>query len=615
MNISNSNLKIKELRKKAMALPLSPGVYIMRNCKGNIIYIGKAKMLKNRVSQYFGSDTNHSDKVRQMVSNVHDFEYIICDSEFEALILECSLIKQHKPKYNILLKDDKGYHYIKITNGKWKTIKSALQIDDDGAEYLGPYSSGYIVKQTVQDAQKLFKLPTCNKTFTDKPKNVRPCLNYYIGNCSAPCANKITFNEYNKSLLDAINFIKGGSKISIKQMEEQMKTASENLEFELAARLRDRITAATKITEKQKVTSCTYKNQDVIAFVNSKEKAAVEVFIFRNSRLTDRKQFITDAIYDPMSFRTEFLKQYYNTPDNIPPRIVLDQECEDKDLLERMFSDIISKKVEIIVPQIGEQKRLIEMCRNNAAEYLSEVTGKQSHEMSALDELSKLLNLESPPEFIESFDISNTAGTDNVAGMVVFKNGVPYKKDYKRFKIKSFIGQDDCRSMKEVITRRFTEYLKAEDNTSGFGRMPDLILLDGGITQLNAVNEALKELNITVPVFGMVKDGKHKTNAIAFDGGKIEIKSNRSVYTLISTIQEEVHRFAIGYHHKSKTQNMLLSELTDIPGVGKKTIEKLLKHFRGINGIKNADLDALLKVKGLSRTTAQNIYNYYNAEE
>ena len=611
---TTTNSKIKELRKKAMALPLAPGVYIMRNRKGDIIYIGKAKMLKNRVSSYFGSDTNHSDKVRQMVSHVNNFEYIICDSEFEALILECSLIKQHKPKYNILLKDDKGYHYIKITKDKWRTIKSALQIDDDKAEYLGPYSSGFIVKQTVEDAQKLFKLPTCNKTFSDKQKRTRPCLNYYIGNCSAPCANKISFNDYNKSVLEAIDFIKGGSKISIRQMEEQMKAASDNLEFELAARLRDRINAATKITEKQKVTSCTYKNQDVIACVNSKEKAAVEVFIFRNSRLTDRKQFITDAIDDAKSFRTEFLKQYYNN-ENIPSRIVLDEECEDKELLERMFGNIINKKVEIIVPQIGEQKRLVEMCRNNAAEYLSEVTGKQSHEMSALDELGKLLNLQSPPEFIESYDISNTAGSDNVAGMVVFKNGLPYKKDYKRFKIKTFIGQDDCRSMAEVITRRFTEYLNAQDKTTGFGRLPDLILLDGGITQLNAVNEALKQLNIQVPVFGMVKDGKHKTNAITTNGGKIEIKSNRSVYTLISTIQEEVHRFAIGYHHKTKAKNMLLSELTDIPGVGKTTSEKLLKHFRGINAIKKADLQTLLKVKGLSKTTAQNIYNYYNAEE
>ena len=609
------NTVIKELRKKAMALPLVPGVYIMRNARGDIIYIGKAKMLKNRVSQYFGSDTNHSDKVRQMVSNVKDFEYIICDSEFEALILECSLIKQHKPKYNILLKDDKGYHYIKITNGKWRTIKTALQTDDENAQYLGPYSSAFVVKQTVEDAQKLFKLPTCNKTFSDKPKNARPCLNYYIGNCSAPCANKISFKDYDASVSDAIDFIKGGSKISIKQMEEQMKTASENLEFELAARLRDRITAATKITEKQKVTSCTYKNQDVIACVNSKEKAAVEIFIFRNSRLSDRKQFITDAIDNPKTYRSELLKQYYNASDTIPQRIVLDEECDDKELLERMFSDTALKKVEIIVPQIGEQRRLVEMCKNNAAEYLSEITGKKSHEMSALDELGKLLNLKSPPEFIESYDISNTAGTDNVAGMVVFKNGVPFKSDYKRFKIKSFVGQDDCRSMAEVITRRFTEYLNAKDKNTGFGRLPDLILLDGGTNQLNAVNEVLNKLKIDVPVFGMVKDGKHKTNAITSSGGKIEIKSNRSVYTLVSTIQEEVHRFAIGYHHKSKSKNMLLSSLSEIPGVGKTTAEKLLKHFRGINGIKKADVETLLKVKGLSLKTAENIYNYFNTEE
>lgn len=616
------NLRIKEnrdehilnLRKKSLSLPEKPGVYIMKNAKNNIIYIGKAKILKNRVSQYFGSDYNHTEKVKQMVSQVNDFEYIICDSEFEALILECSLIKQNMPKYNVLLKDDKGYHYIKITNGKFRTIKSALQKDDENAEYIGPYSSGWVVKKTVEETCKIFKLPQCGKEFYSSREQSRPCLNFYIGACSAPCAGKISLKEYNSLVNEALGFIKGGNKISVKQLEKEMSTASENLDFELAAKLRDRIKAIKSIGEKQKVISCTYDSQDVFAFASSSKKASVEVFIFRNSRLCDRKQFYLDLNEDMFSFRATFIKQYYLSSE-IPPRIAVDETFEDMQLISEMLSSRLQKKVEIIVPKIGEQKSLMEMCKNNAIEYIAEMEGKGRHTASALEELAELLDLGKPPEYIESYDISHTMGHENVAGMVVFKNGQPLKSAYKKFKIKSFEGQDDCRSMAEVIERRFTEYLNATDKDKGFGKLPDLILLDGGITQLNAVNAVLNRLKINIKVFGMVKDSKHKTNAIATNGGIIAIKSNRSAYTLVSTIQEEVHRFAISFHRKKAANTMLTTELTQIPGVGKATAQKLLKHFKTINAIKNASIDKLSDISGMNKKTAKNIYLYFNTTE
>lgn len=605
--------KIKTLRKKAMSLPLSPGVYIMKNKSGNIIYIGKAKALKNRVSQYFGSDTNHTEKVRQMVSNVNDFEYIICDSEFEALILECSLIKQYQPKYNILLKDSKGYHYIKIAKGKWPTIKSVMNTDDKYAEYLGPYNSAFIVRQTVDEAVKIFKLPQCEKQFPRDIKKSRPCLNYYIGNCSAPCAGKIKHEDYYSNVLEAIDFIKGGSNISISHLEEQMLAASENLEFEKAAKLRDRISAIKRIKEKQKVISSSYKNQDVFCFVNGSNNACVEIFEFRNFRLTDRNQFIVEHIENFSAFRSEFLKQYYNTA-NIPSRIVLDDICDDKELIEELFTKNAGKKVEIIIPKVGEQKRLIEMCSNNASEYLAEINGKQGRETAALYELATLLNLDSTPQYIESYDISHTSGSENVAGMVVFKNGAPLKSAYKRFKIKSFAGQDDYRSMQEVIERRFKEYFEADDKSKGFGKLPNIILLDGGIGQVNAVNDVLNKLGLNIKVFGMVKDSKHKTNAITDNGKTVAIKSNRAAYTLVSNIQEEVHRFAISYHHKRARNTNLKSSLLQIKGVGKITAENLLKEFKTISKIKSASVDDLCKIKGLSKQTAKNIISFFNSE-
>ena len=603
--------RIARLRKKAMSLPLMPGVYIMHSKSGEIIYIGKAKKLKNRVSQYFGSGNQHSDKVKKMVSNVEDFEYIICDSEFEALILECSLIKQHKPKYNILLKDDKGYHYIKVTKGEYPTISASFDKDDKNAEYIGPYISGFVVNQTVDEVLKIFRLPHCNKTFPrDINRKSRPCLNFHIKNCCGVCAGKISAEEYRNSVRQAVEFLKGGVGKSVAALKKEMNIAADNLQFEKAAAIRDRISAIERIGERQKIYSSIYKRQDIIALAVAESAACFEVFRFSDGNLTDREEFIVDAVSDLASARSEFITQFYSMRDNIPPRVAVDGEIEDKELLEKWLFEKRGANVTVAVPERGEQEQLVTMCRNNASERLAKHLGRNIGQTAGLDELARLLGLPKPPKFIESYDISNTAGEDNVAGMVVFKDGKPYKQDYKKFKIKSFSGQDDFRSMAEVIERRFSEYKNAETE-DGFGRLPDLILLDGGKGQLSAVSEVLSRMGINVPVFGMVKDSKHKTRAVTGDGGEIAIKANRSAYTLVSTIQEEVHRFAIGYHRKSRSKNTHLLKLCEIEGVGEVTAKKLLSHFKTVTKISAASKEDIIKL-GIPQKTAENIVEYLN---
>lgn len=607
MNRYANQEKLKELKTKANRLPLQPGVYIMKDYGGKIIYIGKAKALKNRVTQYFGSGNQHTEKVRRMVALVDDFEVIVCDSEFEALILENSLIKQNQPKYNILLKDDKGYSYIKITKEKWPRIETSKTTDNKG-EYIGPYNSGFVVKETVEQARKIFKLPDCNRNFDTQTK---PCLNYHIGLCDAPCKGKISYQDYIENFNNAVDFIKNGDfeSLNLEKLTEQMNTAAENLQFETAAKLRDRINAIKKIREKQKVVSISYKSQDVISTAIIGETACVAVFSFRNYRLSDKQHYFVDGFIDKSSVYNEFLQQYYIGKTDIPSRIIID--CEDDfSLTEKWLIEKSGHKVSFIYPKIGEQLKMLQMCMTNAAENLSEKTERTGREMSAINELGQLLGLTTTPRYIESYDISNTAGSENVAGMIVFKDGRPFKQNYKRFKIKGFLGQDDYRSMAEVLDRRFEEYKTSDDE--GFKTLPDLILLDGAKGQINAVLPVLKKHNISVPIFGMVKDSKHRTRAIATTGGDISIKSNRRCFTLVTNIQDEVHRFAIGYHKKLQSKNLLKSELLEIEGVGKKRADTLLKHFGSMKKLKSASLDDLLKVKGLTKKTANNIYEYFH---
>lgn len=606
---------IKALRAKAMALPLSPGVYLMRDKARNIIYIGKAKALKNRVSQYFGSPKNHPEKVRRMVSQVEDFEYILTDSEFEALVLECSLIKQHSPKYNILLKDDKGYHYIKVTAGPWRRISEAKQKLADGAEYLGPYTSSWSVKQSVDEAHKIFLLPTCSRRFPQDIGKARPCLNYYIKQCCAPCRGRITEKEYEESVEEALDFLRGGSGASIKELTVRMNEAAENLEFERAARLRDRLNAIKKLNgDRQKVVAARVKEQDVIALAQGVESSCFEVFRFSGGRLCDREDFLLGDTGDPAAARAEFLQQYYTLRGNIPPQITLDGEAEGSELLARWLSGKAGRKVNISVPQRGEQAQLVRMCLNNAAEKLAQSSGRTGREASALDELARLLGLSHPPAFIESYDISNLGGRENVAGMVVFENGRPLKSAYRKFKIKGFEGQDDYASMQEVVSRRLEEYRKCRENgeTSGFARLPDLILLDGGKGHVSAIRPVLEAYGYDIPLFGMVKDDKHRTRAIARDGGEIAINSNRQAFTLVSAIQEEVHRFAIGYHRQSRKKSAFSSSLTSIPGIGQTRARALLKYFGTIRRIGEATMEELESAPSMTRPAAETVYAYYH---
>ncbi|MBP3626921.1 MAG: excinuclease ABC subunit UvrC [Clostridia bacterium] len=601
--------KLKVLKQKANKLPQSPGVYIMKNSSGRIIYIGKAKALKNRVTQYFGTGNQHSPKVRSMVSNVDDFEYIVCDSEFEALILENSLIKQNQPKYNILLKDDKGYHYIKITNDKWRKIETSKTTDKNG-DFIGPYNSGYIVKETVDEARKIFRLPDCNRSF-DKPS--KPCLNFHIGLCDAPCKGKIGIEEYNKTVDAAIDFIKhgGSGEYNIQNLTNEMLKASEEMNFEAAARLRDRIRAIEKINQRQKVVMTTYKTQDVIACAMMGELSCVEVLMFRDNRLTDKKHFFIDGFCDKKTIYSEFLPQYYQDKTDIPSRILIDNGIENAELIERWLCEKSGHKVQFIVPVQAEPKKLIDMCLNNAAENLSDKIQRTGRETTALNELADLLGLSSPPRYIEAYDISNTAGSENVAAMIVFKDGRPFKSSYRRFKIKTFVGQDDYRSMSEVLDRRFDEYKKGNDEA--FSVLPDLILLDGGKGQISAVKPVLEKHNIDVALFGMVKDSKHRTRAITDSEDDITIKATKKAYTLITAIQDEVHRFAIGYHKNRRSKSMLNSELKKINGIGDAKAKILLKEFKTLSKIKTATIEELSNVKGIDGKLAKAIYDYFNS--
>lgn len=607
------NPKMSELRKKAMALPLLPGVYIMHGADGGIIYIGKAKALKNRVSQYFGSQNNHPEKVRRMVDNVDDFEYIITDSEFEALILECSLIKQHTPKYNILLKDDKGYSYIRVSGGDWGKLSYVLQKADDGATYIGPYKSSYYVKSAVEEANKIFMLPTCNRSFPRDFRKGRPCLNYHIRQCMAPCTGRVKPDDYRESLRQALDFLKGGSSNSVKQLTAEMEAAAEKLDFERAARIRDKIAAVRRMGDKQKVVLSKELDEDIIASFRDDGKTCFQVFRFEGGRLFDRESFIFDS-GDSASETEEFLISYYTLRGKVPKTVAVDGEPESAEDLRRWLSEKRGGRVELTFPQRGEQAKLVAMCRSNAAEALAQQKGATVREYSVLEELRQTLGLEKLPEYIECYDISNLAGTENVAGMVVYKNGKPLKSAYRKFKIKGFDGQDDYASMAETLTRRFEEYYKAEGSNEGFGKLPDLILLDGGRGQVAAVREVMERMDIDVPLYGLVKDDKHRTRAVTGDGGEIAIQSKRALFAFLSKMQDEVHRFAIGYHHTRRKNATFRSSLTSIDGVGEVRAKALLKYFRTIDNISKADLTELEAAPKMTKDSARAVFRYFHPE-
>lgn len=603
--------RIRALRKKALALPLLPGVYIMRDAHKEIIYIGKAKALKNRVSQYFTNIDKHLEKVRQMVLHVADFDYILCDSEFEALVLEASLIKQNQPKYNILLKDDKGYHYIHVSDEDWKRI-SAEKSQKPGGRNIGPYNSGYMVRQAVEQAKRVYGLPMCNKHFSDDMKKTRPCLNYYIGLCKSPCSGRMKKAEYLEAVEGALEFIKKGSENTVAALQQQMEQASDNLEFEKAAKLRDRIAAIRNIQQKQKMVDNSGIARDVIAFVEGQKTACFEVFRFRGGQLSDREHFFVDPSAHTAAAASQFLTQYYSMRSDLPKIVMMAEPPESPEVLQQWLQQRAKHAVRFVYPQRGEQKQLLELCRTNAAERVAQKEGLSIRQTAVLDELRGLTGLKTAPRYIEAYDISHTAGSETVAGMVVFKDGRPYKNGYRRFAINGDAVQDDYASMAQVLTRRLREYQKHIGETEGFGVLPDLILLDGGAGQLHAVLPVLQQAGVDVPVFGMVKDAHHKTRALVGRQGEIAIKATRSVFTLISSIQDEVHRFAIGYHHQKHRANALAMQLTSIEGIGEKRAKALLRTFRDINKIACASVEQLRQVPGMNEAAARKVYAFYH---
>ena len=600
------NLSLKEQAKK---LPHNPGVYIMKNHNDEIIYIGKAKNLKNRVSSYFLSDSNHTEKVKKMVENINHFQYIITDSEFEALVLECSLIKKHQPKYNILLKDGKGYSYIKITKEKWPRILYTKQKDTENDIYFGPYMNSLSVKKTVEEINKIFKLPTCNRNLSKKYK--RPCLDYYINKCSAPCTGFIDNKNYNLNIADAIKFIKSGSSETIKYLSNKMKKYSDEMNFEKAAEIRDTIKSIKNTKLNQKVVSYKVKEQDIIACASDDKEVSFEVFKFHDGDLFETENFIIDLQDDLKTTRTEFIKNYYEMKNVVPKVVALDGEINNLDLIKKFLSEKSKTNVELVFPERGEQYHLVQMCQNNAYENLIRSKKNSTANEDILEDLKNILSLKEKPSYIEAYDISNLKNSDNVGAMVVFKDAKPFKSAYKKFKIKNILFQNDYGSMQEVLERRFQNYI---DNSKdeGFKILPDLILIDGGKGHTAAAKEVLKKFKIDIPVYGMVKNNSHRTRALTSDSFEIEIKNNSRVFNFITRIQDEVHRFAIGYHRNLRKKNVKYSKLTEIAGVGENRAKNLLKYFGTINAVSKAPESELLKVKNITSDVAKNIYNYFN---
>lgn len=608
------NQLLEKLRKKALNLTHDPGVYLMKNSRGEIIYIGKAKNLKNRVSQYFQpNNPSHTEKVRRMVEQVADFDYIVVGSEFEALVLECSLIKQNNPKYNILLKDDKGYHYIRIERGSFPKISAQKQMTDDDADYLGPYTSSFSVTQTVDEVNKIFGLPTCNRKFPEDFKKARPCLNYHIKQCMGVCRGRISEEEYAQTFKEALAYIKKGGGSLLERLTRQMEEAAEALDFERAAKLRDRIQAIRRIADTQKVYLINTENQDVIAFAQNQTHAAVAVLKFRNYRLSDKEDYFFPDVYDIETVRQSFLSQYYMMTADIPPRIVVDEPFEDAELLAEHLKTANGRKVTFVFPQKGDQKKMVDMAFANASERLSKYVSRTGREVAALDALAKLLGLKKPPVYIEAYDISNLGESSKVGGMVVFENGRPLKKAYKKFRIRQIEGQDDYASMQEVITRRLSHYEQEKDTGEGFGRLPDLILLDGGKGHVAAILPIIQASGLDIPVFGMVKDNKHRTRAIAKDGGEIAISANRAAFSFVTTIQDEVHRYAIRYQKQVHTKSSLEITLTRVKGIGDKKAAQLLSRFRTRAELLEATPEQLAQAAKLKPETAQELFLFLHA--
>lgn len=613
----------EELKK----LPAKPGVYIMHDKKDNIIYVGKAISLKNRVRQYFQNSRNLMPKIQQMVANIEYFEYIVVDSEMEALVLECNLIKEHRPKYNTMLKDDKSYPYIKVTiNEAYPRVLFARRQGKDKAKYFGPYTSSNAVKDILELLRKLYYIRTCNRNLPRDINAERPCLYYHIKQCKAPCQGFISQEEYRKSIEEVIQFLNGNYEIITKELEEKMRKASENLLFEEAAGYRDLLQSVEKLAQKQKATDTDTADRDVIAFATAADEAVVQVFFIRQGKMLGREHFYLTGVEqeDRSTIMTNFIKQYYSGTPYIPKELLLSEEVEEKELIEEWLTKKRGLRVHIKVPKKGVKEKFVELAQKNASMVLQQDSEKIKREeaktIGAIKEIADLLSLSSL-ERIEAFDISNINGFESVGSMVVYEKGKPKKADYRKFRIKWVKGADDYASMYEVLTRRFTHAIKEEQELSqkniekdfgSFTRYPDLIMMDGGKGQVNVALQVLLELGLSIPVCGMVKDDNHRTRGLYFNNQEIPIEINSEGFRLITRIQDETHRFAIEYHRSLRSKTQVKSILDDIEGIGVKRRRALMKQFQSLEAIKAADITELAALPEMNQSAAKAVYDFFH---
>ncbi|MBO8434084.1 MAG: excinuclease ABC subunit UvrC [Tyzzerella sp.] len=608
-----------DIEEELKKLPEKPGVYIMKDENDAIIYVGKAKILKNRVRQYFRNTKNQPPKVKAMVKHIKEFEYIVTDSEMEALILECNLIKLHKPHYNIMLKDDKMYPYIKITvNEDFPRIFVTRNYVRDNAKYIGPITDALAVKEMIETIHKLFPIRKCKKVFPRDIGKERPCLNYHIGQCKAPCDGLISKEEYRKYIDEAILLIEGKHEEIAKKMRLEMEEASENLEFEKAMAIRDKLKSIKSIAEKQKMANTGLGDCDVIAFARAYNEGIVQVFFIRGGKMTGREHFLLDNVdgIERGEVITDFVKQFYSGTAFVPKEIIVQDDIvsEEKEIIEGFLSDIKGSKVTITAPQKGEKKKLVDLASKNAI-IVFEQTGErlkreEKRTVGAVSQIQKALGIDKEIVRIEAYDISNTQGFDSVGSMVVFEKGKAKRSDYRKFKIKTVIGANDFASMEEVLTRRFKRGLSSEDNGS-FSKMPDLIMMDGGKIQVNAGKSILEKFGLDIPICGMIKDDRHRTRGLIYNDEEIYMPLSSEGFLLVTRIQDEVHRFAIEYHRKLREKNALHSVLDDIKGVGEKRRKALMKHFGSVENISKAEVSDLLEVEGMNIKVAESVYAFF----
>jgi excinuclease ABC subunit C len=617
--MENTMFDIQEELKK---LPDKPGVYIMKDVNGIVIYVGKAVVLKNRVRQYFQQSSNHPPKVCAMVSKIHEFEYIVTDTEVEALMLECNLIKKYKPKYNILLKDDKHYPYIKVTmNESYPRILKTRRVEKDGAKYFGPYSSAFAVNDAIDTIKKLFPIKTCNKNLPKDIGKFRPCLNFHIRQCLGPCQGEVNKEEYRNMMKKICSFLGGQYDEILNDLKSQMDTAAQNLEFEKAAQLRNKINSIVQLSEAQKVLSTDGQDRDIIGYAQNVTDLCIQVFFVRNGRVVGREHFVFEGegSEDVKYSLSTFIKQFYNTVQFVPSEVVLQQEIEDSEIIEQWLTGKRGFKVNLRIPQRGELVKLVKMVSQNAEISLKLYGERLKREGSVheegLKELTKVLRLECIPDRIESYDISNTGSSEIVASMVVFEKGRPARDEYRKFKMKSVLEQNDYASMQETLFRRLSRAKKeTEEQTeqTKFSKLPDLILVDGGLAHVGAAQQVVDELGFELVIAGMAKDSRHRTKALVYKGSEYDMASNMPLLRLITEIQDETHRVAVQYNRKLREKRYTHSELDEIDGIGESRKKALLKHFKSLAAIKKADVSKLLEVDGINEKVAGKIFEHFS---